>query len=117
MLRVPEERIERYRAKRFPGLAQREESVMSNSKDHRETSDRVSASLRAAALIAFIAVLGLVVVSFESPWVLVAPDQALARTAGSAAAAAAEPAPSAADYFPSHFSAPKAVADEPVQAF
>jgi hypothetical protein len=117
MLRVPEERIERYRAKRFPGLAQREESVMSNSKDHRETSDRVSASLRAAALIAFIAVLGLVVVSFESPWVLVAPDQPLARTAGSAAAAAAEPAPPAADYFPSHFSAPKAAADEPVQAF
>ena len=105
---------------------------MSNSNHHREANDRLSAPWRAAALIAFIAVLALIVVSFESPWMRVAPDQPLARianihlTADGPAPTAVEPTLPAdvvartrapVDYFPSHFSAPRAPAEEPVQAF
>ncbi len=109
------------------------------SKDKLVTTegDRSFAPLKAAALIALMAVIALVVVSVDAPRMVTAPDAPLARVAdafltadGPATAtpdtarttAATTPsdlhaAATTSEYFPSRFGAPKSAPEEPVSTF
>ena len=109
---------------------------MPNAKQDKSAVDRTAPSPRAAALIVLVAVLAFVAIAVEAPRLLVGPDEAAAMMAAGIAGVdgplpaadtqtpdqATVPGPQAlhasvADYFPSHFRAPRGDPDLPVPTF